>query len=73
MRSMTPKKLLGLGTGLLTILSIGTSCTTASPVIKDYCQLYHPIYVSRSQDFLSKETQNAIDGNNAVWLKMCNS
>lgn len=68
---MTRKTPLAFVIASIPILLTVTACATGSPVINNFCLLYKPVYVSRSADFLSPETQRMIDGNNAVWLEKC--
>ncbi len=55
----------------IAILTTASACAAGSSVIRDFCQLYHPVYISRSADFISEETRRVIDGNNAVWMEKC--
>ena len=71
MHSMTLRKHNAYAIVSIAILSIVTGCASGSSVIRDFCQLYRPVYVSRSADFISDATRSAIDGNNAVWLEKC--
>jgi len=49
------------------ILLLLTGCATASRGA-DYCMVYEPVYTSPED---TEETRTQVDGNNAVWLELC--
>lgn len=42
------------------------ACATASH--GDFCQIYQPVYTVAAD---SEKTKSQVDGNNAVWLELC--
>lgn len=52
---------------LLTAILLSVSaCGTGSR--GNFCELYHPVYTTQAD---TEETKRQADGNNAVWLKLC--
>ena len=44
-----------------------TGCGTDS-VARDFCLVYKPVYTAKAD---TEETKQQCDGNNAVWLELC--
>ena len=50
------------------ILTTLTSCATGSRGSRDFCLTYTPVYTAKTD---TEETKRQVDGNNAVFLELC--
>ena len=62
------KKLWMRVTGFAVILTTLTSCAGGSAGIRDFCLIYEPVYTAKAD---TEKTKQQCDGNNAVWLELC--
>lgn len=53
-------------------LTLITVIGCASGSRGSFCEVYEPVHPTQAErDMLSPETSRMIDGNNAVWLEVC--